>query len=157
MNATYVLITGAANGIGVELFSHLSNMNYKICAIDKDSQKLKELSARYPNHKYYACDLSSAQETMSVLDSIKQDSDNSIDILINNAAIIRRKKFLELTCQEWEAHININLNACFYISQFVGKIMAERRSGNIINVSSISSFFLILVARNYRTAQQRRH
>lgn len=141
MDTKHVLITGAANGIGFELFSHLSSMGYKIYVIDKDAKKLKELSEKYPNHNFYACDLSKVQETISVLDLIKQDSDNSIDILINNAAIIKRKNFLELTYQEWEAHININLNACFYISQFVGKIMAERKSGNIINISSISSFF----------------
>lgn len=75
-----------------------------------------------------------------MLNKIKSDSEHKIDVLINNAATIKLKRFLTVTQQEWDSHIRINLDAYFYIAQIVGRVMSEKKTGHIINISSISSF-----------------
>ena len=60
-----------------------------------------------------------------------------IDIVVNNAAIIIRKPFLELTQADWKQVIDIDLTACFTVAQSAARRMVARGSGRIINMSSI--------------------
>lgn len=63
-----------------------------------------------------------------------------IDILVNNAGTIRRAPLLEYTEEDWSAVMDINLNALYFLSQDVAKIMEEQGHGKIINVASMLSF-----------------
>lgn len=63
-----------------------------------------------------------------------------IDILVNNAGTIRRAPLLEYTEEDWNAVMDINLNALYFLSQDVAKIMEEQGHGKIINVASMLSF-----------------
>ena len=60
-----------------------------------------------------------------------------MDIVVNNAAIIVRKPFLELSLDEWKRVIDIDLTACFVVAQQAARLMVKQRSGRIINMSSI--------------------
>lgn len=63
-----------------------------------------------------------------------------LDILINNAGTIRRAPLLEYKDEDWEAVININLNAVYYLSHEAAKVFARQKSGKIINIGSMLSF-----------------
>ncbi|MBS4195124.1 2-dehydro-3-deoxy-D-gluconate 5-dehydrogenase KduD [Lederbergia citri] len=63
-----------------------------------------------------------------------------IDILVNNAGTIRRSPILEFKEEDWDAVMNVNLDAAYFLSQEVAKVMAEQRSGKIINIASMLSF-----------------
>jgi len=63
-----------------------------------------------------------------------------IDILVNNAGTIRRAPLLEYKEEDWNAVMDINLNALYFLSQEVAKIMVQQGSGKIINVASMLSF-----------------
>lgn len=63
-----------------------------------------------------------------------------IDILVNNAGTTRRAPILEYKDEDWEAVIEVNLNAVFYMSRDVAKIMAKQGGGKIINIASMLSF-----------------
>ncbi|MFT8648759.1 MULTISPECIES: 2-dehydro-3-deoxy-D-gluconate 5-dehydrogenase KduD [Liquorilactobacillus] len=63
-----------------------------------------------------------------------------IDILINNAGMIRRNPLLESKDEDWERVININLNAVYYMSIAAARAMAKQKSGKIINIGSMLSF-----------------
>jgi 2-deoxy-D-gluconate 3-dehydrogenase len=63
-----------------------------------------------------------------------------IDILVNNAGTIRRAPLLEYKPEDWDAVMDINQNAVYFLSQEVAKIMVEQRSGKIINIASMLSF-----------------
>jgi 2-deoxy-D-gluconate 3-dehydrogenase len=63
-----------------------------------------------------------------------------IDILINNAGVIRRKAAAEHSDEDWDAVIEVNLSSLFRLSRAVGRHMLERGSGKIINVASLLSF-----------------
>jgi len=76
--------------------------------------------------------------TMLVSETIAQLG--SLDILINNAGIIRRAPATEHTAEDWAAVIDVNLNSVFRLSQQAGRHMLERGSGKIINIASLLSF-----------------
>ena len=63
-----------------------------------------------------------------------------IDILINNAGTIRRAPLLEYKDEDWKAVLDINLNAVYFLSQEVAKIMVKQGGGKIINIASMLSF-----------------
>ena len=61
-----------------------------------------------------------------------------VDILVNNAGICQFKPFLELTEEEWDRTININLKGYFLCAQACAKEMAKQKSGAIVNIASIA-------------------
>ncbi|WP_125604831.1 2-dehydro-3-deoxy-D-gluconate 5-dehydrogenase KduD [Lapidilactobacillus bayanensis] len=63
-----------------------------------------------------------------------------VDILINNAGMIKRNPILESKDEDWDRVININLNAVYHMSMAVSKVFAEQKSGKIINIGSMLSF-----------------
>lgn len=63
-----------------------------------------------------------------------------VDILVNNAGTIRRTPLLEYKDEDWQAVMDINLNAVYYLSKAVANIMVEQGSGKIINIASMLSF-----------------
>src|SRR4051812_48348450 len=67
-------------------------------------------------------------------------SNERIDILINNAGIIRRGAAIDYSGDDWNAVIDTNLNSVFSWSQAVGRLMVEQGSGKIINLASLLSF-----------------
>jgi NAD(P)-dependent dehydrogenase (short-subunit alcohol dehydrogenase family) len=73
-----------------------------------------------------------AQKTM--------DAFGKVDILINNAGIFMVRPSLELTEDDWDRTIDTNLKGVFFCSQVIGKRMAERRTGAIINISSVTAY-----------------
>jgi len=77
----------------------------------------------------------------------------SLDILINNAGIIRREPALEHREEYWNDVIQINLNAVFFLSQAVGRVMAEQGRGKIINVASMLSFQGGILVPSYTAAK----
>jgi glucose 1-dehydrogenase len=66
------------------------------------------------------------------------DAFGYIDILVNNAAVLKRTPFLEITDEEWDWILSVNLKGYFMCAQSVARRMVERRSGVIINISSAS-------------------
>ena len=63
-----------------------------------------------------------------------------IDILINNAGMIKRNPILESKDEDWKNVININLNAVYHLSMAAAKVFAEQKHGKIINIGSMLSF-----------------
>ena len=83
------------------------------------------------------CDVSKKEE---VDEMVKKTIDEygKIDILVNNAGICQFKPFLELTEEEWNRTININLKGDFLCAQACAKEMAKQKSGVIVNIASIA-------------------
>jgi glucose 1-dehydrogenase len=66
------------------------------------------------------------------------DTFGRVDVLVNNAAVLKRTPFLEISEDEWDWVLSVNLKGYFMCAQAVSRHMTERRSGTIINISSAS-------------------
>ena len=77
----------------------------------------------------------------------------TIDILVNNAGTVITSPLLDMSESDWDEVINVNLKGCYLCSQAVGKIMVERKKGNIINIASIFAFKAIPTRGAYCVAK----
>lgn len=137
-----VLITGGAGSLGSELARAFASCgaNIIICDINeaKASEILDECGGYGVNANFITCDLRS-------VDSIKKmvseaiNLGGKIDILCNHAGFNIRKPAVEYTEEEWDALIDVDLKAIFFVATEVGKHMISNRTGKIINTASVSA------------------
>jgi 2-dehydro-3-deoxy-D-gluconate 5-dehydrogenase len=88
---------------------------------------------------FFQADLTKREDITAVVDACMKEF-GRVDILVNNAGTIRRAPLLEYKPEDWDAVMAINLDAVYFLSQEVAKIMAKQGSGKIINIASMLSF-----------------
>ena len=136
-----VIVTGASRGIGREITRVLANKNYTVIAnYNKSEQEIKalqeELLGENKKIDIFKANVSKREEAKELVKyTIKNYG--KIDVLINNAGISQFKEFTQITDNDWNNMININLNSVFYMTQEVVNNMIHNKNGCIINISSI--------------------
>ncbi|HUX92483.1 MAG TPA: 3-oxoacyl-ACP reductase FabG [Ignavibacteriaceae bacterium] len=134
-----VLITGGSRGIGAACVKLFANANADVAFTYSSNQtaakKLASEISKTKKIKHYMVDLNSATEIEECTQKIISDF-GMIDILINNAGIWKYGKADELTLEEWEETIRINLTGTFLFTKAVIPTMKKNRFGRIINISS---------------------
>ncbi|MBJ8192335.1 SDR family NAD(P)-dependent oxidoreductase, partial [Bacillus cereus] len=88
---------------------------------------------------FHEADLTQKESIKKIVEECVNEF-GKIDILVNNAGTIRRAPLLEYKDEDWDAVMEINLNAVYHLSQEVAKVMVEQISGKIINVASMLAF-----------------
>lgn len=134
------LVTGAGHGIGKEIALSLAKAGADVAVTDiADSvfDVAKELEALNVNVYAVKCDVSNFAEAENAKNKLLQKL-GKIDILVNNAGIYPQKPFLEMTQDDWDKVIHINLNGVFHCTKVILPGMVTRRYGKILNLSSIS-------------------
>lgn len=136
------LVTGGNTGLGLAYSKALmlSGANLIISVFDDDVKEISEFANDIKaNLLIIKGDLTNKAYINELVEkSIEKFS--KIDILVNNAGAIRRSPLLEYKDDDWQAIMDININAVYFLSQRVAKHMAERKSGKIINIASMLSF-----------------
>ncbi len=131
-----VLITGGARGIGEATVRRFLEEGAQVVVLDRDAAACTRIKQDIPALKgTIVADVSNAQAVSHAFDEL----DNlcyGLDVLINNAGISIRHSFIDITPQEWQQVININLNGVFYVAQQAARRMLEAGSGVIINMGS---------------------
>ena len=143
IEGSVALVTGSTRGIGrgiaLKLAEHGAKLviNYRS---NEDAAKSMEkvLSEMGVDYAIIKADVSSFEEAGRL---VKEALENfgMIDILVNNAGIFRATRFDELSWEEWDRIIKVNLYGVFNVTRWVVPHMIKRRKGVIINISSISS------------------
>jgi NAD(P)-dependent dehydrogenase (short-subunit alcohol dehydrogenase family) len=136
-----VIITGARRGMGKSHAIAFAKERTKVVVSDislEDCQKVvDEIKKSGGEAMAIKCDVTKKEEVNKMIKkTIKKWG--KIDILVNNAGIADFKPFLELTEEEWDRTININLKGYFLCTQAAAKEMVKRKSGVIINIASIA-------------------
>ncbi len=135
------IITGARRGMGRTHALLLAQAGAKVVVSDislEDSEKVvQEIKEQGNEALAIKCDISNKEEVEQMILTTKEKW-GRIDILVNNAGIADFKNFLEMTEQDWDKTIDINLKGYFLCSSAVAKIMAEQNSGIIINIGSVA-------------------
>jgi len=133
------VITGGARGIGKQIALTLANEGADIVLgdvleMEAAAQELKDLGRKVITVK---TDVSKKAEAKNLLDTAI-DNFKKVDILVNNAGIQRHASFLQMSEENWDAVINVNLKGVFLCTQAAAKYMIERKYGKIVNIASIA-------------------
>lgn len=133
------LITGAGRGIGrataIALAKEGVNIGLIGLTMDNLEKVASELSELDINVSAAVADVSDIDSVTHAVEHIKSDL-GSIDILINNAGIAKFGGFLELSPDEWEKIIQVNLMGVYHVTRAVLPDMIDRKTGDIINIAS---------------------
>ena len=135
------IITGGASGIGFAIAKLFVQSGIKVILIGRDSVRLKlACETLGVLSDFIRCDLSRLNELPSVVESIKK-SHGRIDILINNAGMHLKKPLDDVTDYDFQKVILTNQTAMFSLTREVVNVMAEQRTGVILNISSMASLY----------------
>jgi len=135
------LITGGSRGIGKAIALELALRGYKtIFTYNKNLQLAKEvkktITSKGLQAEYFKLDQSKRRNVRDLINKIIKTF-NSIDILVNNAAISQEKPFEDISDKDWEYMMKVNLQGPFMLIQEVLPIMIKKNWGRIINIVSI--------------------
>jgi NAD(P)-dependent dehydrogenase (short-subunit alcohol dehydrogenase family) len=131
-----VLVTGGASGIGRATAIRFLEEGCHVLVLDRDKAALKHLQDELPAlGGTIIADVSDQEDVLRVFDELELIG-FGMDILINNAGISLRHAFLDITPEEWQQVININLNGVFYVAQQAAQRMLAAGGGVIINMGS---------------------
>ena len=136
-----VIVTGGSRGIGAAIVKELAKENYNIVLNYNNSEEeaikiQNELKEKGINIEIFKADVSKREEVKALV-QFTLDKFNNIDVLINNAGIAQEKTFVDITDEDWNTMLQVNLNSVFYCTQEVLENMIHNKKGCIINISSI--------------------
>ncbi|HUE50786.1 MAG TPA: SDR family NAD(P)-dependent oxidoreductase [Terriglobales bacterium] len=131
-----VLITGGASGIGAATAARFLDEGSVVCVLDRDVQGLKQIQTHLPKLAGTVnADVSNLKQVEAAFaDAVRMMG--GVDVLVNNAGISIRHNFLDITPQEWDKVIAVNLTGVFYVAQTAARHMWERGSGVILQTAS---------------------
>jgi 2-deoxy-D-gluconate 3-dehydrogenase len=140
------LVTGSSQGLGKAMALALARSGADVIVNGRDAAKLApvvaELSALVPTSRFHAiaADLGDRAAVQRLIDQAIAWQGH-LDILINNAGIIKRTPAADHTDADWDLVLNINLTGVFTACRAAGKHMLARGSGKIVNIASLLTFF----------------
>ena len=134
------IVTGAARGIGRSIAETLGSQGALVVIADIDgaagATTASELSANGGRYATHAIDLRDLGAISALIDDTA-DQFGGIDILVNNAGVEFGGTFFEVTGEEWDAHLEINLRAMFFTTQAAARWMKDHGGGAVVNVASV--------------------
>jgi len=137
------IVTGGAGGIGSAIVQRLAREGAKIAVADIDGQAAQERAAEVIATKGDAvsivADVTNKQSVERMVKATK-DRWGRIDILVNVAGGADRKPVVDMTAQDWDHIVDMNLKSVFLCSQAVLPTMLKQKYGKIVNISSIYGF-----------------
>ena len=133
------IVTGGGSGLGLAIAKAFTQNNITTIIVGRDEEKLKAARQQLGEKCIYKiCDLSNLATIPPLIENIINEF-GQIDILVNNAGINQKKNFVEVTDEEFNRVLTTNVTAVFSISREVVKHMLPRKSGCIINISSMAA------------------
>ncbi len=130
-----VVITGGASGIGAATASRFLEEECAVAIVDRDPEALDKIVQQLPLSKVYLADVADQAQVQGSFDRIVDDF-GGLDVLINNAGISVRHKFLDILAEEWHRVLAVNLTGVFYVAQAAARLMMAGNGGVILNTAS---------------------
>ena len=138
------LVTGGSAGIGLAFARHLAADGYDLVLVARDRARLADAAARLrADHgvdvEVLPADLSERDQLQQVADRVA-GPDRPVDLLVNNAGFAVHQGFLRSDVGEQERLLDVHCRAVLVLTHAAGRAMAQRRSGAVINVSSVAAY-----------------
>lgn len=151
------LVTGGSRGIGGAISAELARNGAKVlvnyCNSEKYATKLlTEINKNGGEALIFKADVSETSQVSQLMDKITRTW-GGLDILVNCAGIMKDNYIEDITLEEWEKVINVNLNGMFLCSKAAIPLIKARGGGRIINISSQAAFTGSLKHVHYTTTK----
>jgi NAD(P)-dependent dehydrogenase (short-subunit alcohol dehydrogenase family) len=131
-----VLITGGASGIGAATAARLLEEGSRVCVLDRDARGCEQLQRHLPALSgTVEADVADLRQVQAAFGEAVRLM-GGVDVLINNAGISIRHNFLDITPEQWEKVLAVNLTGVFYVAQTAARHMWHRGSGVILQTAS---------------------
>jgi 3-oxoacyl-[acyl-carrier protein] reductase len=132
------LVTGGSRGIGRSICEALAEAGARVAVAARDGGRAREAAASLPGegHRGYACDVGDGAAVEALLAAVEQEL-GVLEVLVNNAGITQDNLLVRLSDEQWDAVLETNLKGAFLLIRGAAKGMMRRRSGRIINVTSV--------------------
>jgi len=134
------LVTGAARGIGQAIADALAANGARVIYTDVDLATAKESASRHPSCRAMEMNVTDENQVNAVVESVVSEF-GGLDILVNNAGVntLRYRVTTEqFPSDEWNRIVSVDLTGVYIVSHAVARFMVARKSGRIINISSIA-------------------
>ncbi|GAE26911.1 3-oxoacyl-[acyl-carrier protein] reductase [Halalkalibacter wakoensis JCM 9140] len=138
------IITGGTKGLGREMATALAQSGSNIVIADLDEKTAKATAEEIKKQNEvealgFQVDVTQEDQVQALIQSTIEHF-GKIDVVINNAGICQKIKAEEMSLQDWNKTMEVNVNGVFLVSKLAGKEMMETGGGSIINIASMSSF-----------------
>jgi 3-oxoacyl-[acyl-carrier protein] reductase len=151
------LVTGASRGIGQAIALRLGEVGIDVAvgfghdskAAEEQAERLRQMGRRAIA---VAADLSDPAQVMRMVDRVEAEL-GSIDILVSNAGIGPRQALEEISLEDWERVMNVNLRPAFLLAQRLTPTMRHRGWGRVILLSSVAAFTGGIIGPHYATSK----
>jgi 3-oxoacyl-[acyl-carrier protein] reductase len=135
------IVTGGSRGIGraiVELFAREGARVYYFSRSEAEDAAALEsaASAGGGTVKWFACDVADEAKVAASVEAVVAEA-GAVDALVNNAGVTRDGLVFRMSVDDWDTVLRTNLTSAFLVSRAVARHMIKRRSGSIVNVSSV--------------------
>jgi 3-oxoacyl-[acyl-carrier protein] reductase len=135
------IVTGGSKGIGraiVELFAREGARVYYLSRSEAEDPAALSAAAAAGggSAKWISCDVADEARVNAAVDAIVAEA-GAIDALVNNAGVTRDGLVFRMSLEDWDTVLRTNLTSAFLVSREVARLMIKRRSGSIVNVSSV--------------------
>ena len=142
VNGKIILVTGGGQGLGAAICRTMAEDGAKVIAVDVNESKLqntvKEIINSGGNIKSYSMNVGDEKNVEEVINQIIKEY-GKIDAVINNAGIDYTKSIEEISYDEWNRVIQVNLTGPFNVSKAVYPFMKKNGSGHIVNITSTAA------------------
>ena len=145
------LVTGGAQGIGEACARRFAREAAQVVIADIDRTRGTALATELDG-LFVPCDVGDKTEVDSLVASVIA-AHGQIDVLVNNAGIFRAADFLDMTEDDFDAVLRINLKGSFLVGQAVAREMAKTGKGSIVNMSSVNGVLAIPTIASYNVSK----
>ena len=143
LEGKFVIVAGAASGIGFKTALMLDEIGAKVAALDIDEKGLSKLSEEmtHNHHEYIIQDLSKVSEFQNMLDSMSV-ANGELWGLIYTAAYLKRQNNKDVTEDDWNVQIDINLKGTYFLARDCGDLMVKQGNGGRLILFTSGAFLL---------------
>ncbi len=137
MEKRIALVTGSNKGIGKAITQRFADENYFVIAVDIVKDAENNLEKEFPADKliFMTADISNEKDVDTLFKTIIQKY-SRLDVLVNNAGIIVDNLIWNMSADDFDKVINVNLRGTWLMCREAAKIMREQKSGRIVNIAS---------------------
>lgn len=135
-----IVITGGAKGIGAGCAAVFHREGGNVVILDPDAETGKALSKKLGDGSLFIkCDVSAEKDVKMAMAQV-HDKFGRLDVLVNNAGILKYASVTETSAADWDAVMNVNVKGAFLCAKYAIPYMQENGSGVVVNMSSVQAF-----------------